>query len=354
MFYDANAFNTMPVGWDTSKVTDSAHMFSSAAAWKARFTGGDDHTLPGSEWTRKDNACDASYPPVNGDVGTCTDTLVSGTSCVPDVQRRVRAEGRDVVHRPGADRSGRVRPGRSLPTAPSSRPPWTRAWMLCRLGSCAAPRTGCAGTPDPAMRRCGAVGCVDMADWDVSQVADAHELFAGRSSFYQDIRGWTFPQDADTTGMFAGADMWLSHLSRGDEVNATDGPPSQWTSDPCLENERVESKWCVACWIGWTRAAGDDPAGLNTACSLPFPSEGPHVYLATSDASTCAVSTSAEMKCWGWNDKGQLGRGDTENQGNNADEMGDNLPILDFGGSSARCQGQNCLCWHAAQMCTAE
>ena len=23
MFYDANAFNTMPVGWDTSKVTDS-------------------------------------------------------------------------------------------------------------------------------------------------------------------------------------------------------------------------------------------------------------------------------------------------------------------------------------------
>ena len=164
--------------------------------------------------------------------------------------------------------------------------------------------------PDPAMRRCGAVGCVDMPDWDVSQVTEAHELFAGRSSFYQDIRGWTFPQDADTTGMFAGADMWLSHLSRGDEVNATDGPPSQWTSDPCLENERVESEWCVACRIGWTRASGDDPYGENTACSLPFPSEGPHVYLATSDASTCAVSTSAEMKCWGRNDDGQLGRGD--------------------------------------------
>jgi len=174
----------------------------------------------------------------------------------------------------------------------------------------------------------------DMPDWDVSLVTDARELFAGRSSFYQDIRGWTFPQDADTTGMFAGADMWLSHLSRGDEVNATDGPPSQWTSDPCLENERVESEWCVACRIGWTRASGDDPYGENTACSLPFPSEGPHVYLASSDASTCAVSTSAEMKCWGWNDNGQLGRGDTQNQGDNADEMGDNLPILDFGGSS--------------------
>ena len=44
---------------------------------------------PRSGWTRKDNACDASYPPVNGAVGTCTDTLVSGTSCVPDVRRRV-------------------------------------------------------------------------------------------------------------------------------------------------------------------------------------------------------------------------------------------------------------------------
>ena len=186
------------------------------------------------------------------------------------------------------------------------------------------------------MRRCGAVGCVDMPDWDVSQVTEAHDLFAGRSSFYQDIRGWTFPQDADTTGMFAGADMWLSHLSRGDEVNATDGPPSQWTSDPCLENERVESEWCVACRIGWTRASGDDPYGENTACSLPFPSEGPHVYLATSDASTCAVSTSGEMKCWGKNDVGQLGRGDadTQDRGDNADEMGDNLPILDLGGPS--------------------
>ena len=84
MFYDANAFNKMPVGWDTSKVTDSYRIFYSAAAWYARFEGGGDDTLPGGGWTRKDNACDASLPPVNGAVGTCTDTLVSGTSCVPE------------------------------------------------------------------------------------------------------------------------------------------------------------------------------------------------------------------------------------------------------------------------------
>ena len=55
----------------------------SADAWNARFTGGGDDTLPDRGWTRIDNACDASLPPVNGAVGTCTDTLVSGTSCVP-------------------------------------------------------------------------------------------------------------------------------------------------------------------------------------------------------------------------------------------------------------------------------
>ena len=120
-------------------------IFYSAAAWYARFEGGGDDTLPSGGWTRKDNACDASLPPVNGAVGTCTDTLVSGTSCVPDVRRRVRAEGRDIVHRPGADRGGFVRLA-VYRTAPSSRRPWTRAWMRCRRVRRAAPRTSCVGT----------------------------------------------------------------------------------------------------------------------------------------------------------------------------------------------------------------
>jgi surface protein len=334
MFYDANAFNKMPVGWDTSKVTDSTYMFYSAAAWKARFTGGGDHTLPGSGWTRKDNACDASLPPVNGAVGNCTDTLMGGTSCVPECDDGYVLKGvtscTDRMLTQGATCEWQFTDRAELKATVDVCLDAVPSGEMC----CSSDRM--CWHPDPAMRRCGSVGCSDMPDWDVSLVTDARELFAGNASFYQDIRGWTFPQDANTTGMFAGADMWLSHLSRGDEVNATDGPPSQWTSDPCLENERVESEWCVACQIGWTRASGDDPYGENTACSLPFPSEGPHVYLASSDASTCAVSTSAEMKCWGRNNYGQLGLGEPtdQNRGDGADEMGDNLPILDFGGSS--------------------
>ena len=37
------------------------------------------------------------------------------------------------------------------------------------------------------------------------------------------------------------------------------------------------------------------------------------------------------MKCWGVNQYGQLGLGDTENRGDGADEMGDNLPGVDLG-----------------------
>ena len=186
---------------------------------------------------------------------------------------------------------------------------------------------------ETAMRRCGALGCSDMPDWNVSQVMDAQSLFAGRSSFYQDVTGWTFSDDAITTGMFTGADTWLSHLAP-DEVNTTDGPPSHWNKLPCLENEHVESGWCVACRIGWIKAAGDDPHGENTACSLPFPSEGPHAYFACSYGHTCAVSVGGEMKCWGNGANGQLGYGDTQNRGDGPGEMGDNLPILHVGGSS--------------------
>lgn len=45
----------------------------------------------------------------------------------------------------------------------------------------------------------------------------------------------------------------------------------------------------------------------------------------------CAVLTDKTMKCWGYNDVGQLGLGDTNNRGDNANEMGDNLPTISLG-----------------------
>jgi len=46
---------------------------------------------------------------------------------------------------------------------------------------------------------------------------------------------------------------------------------------------------------------------------------------------SCAISTDGDLKCWGYNGNGQLGYGDTNHRGDNANELGDNLPTVDLG-----------------------
>ncbi len=46
---------------------------------------------------------------------------------------------------------------------------------------------------------------------------------------------------------------------------------------------------------------------------------------------TCALLDDATVKCWGYNARGQLGQGDTDARGDDPDEMGDALPPIDLG-----------------------
>jgi len=53
--------------------------------------------------------------------------------------------------------------------------------------------------------------------------------------------------------------------------------------------------------------------------------------ISTLDNTTCAVLNDGSVKCWGKNANGQLGLGDTVNRGDDASEMGDNLPAVSLG-----------------------
>ncbi len=53
--------------------------------------------------------------------------------------------------------------------------------------------------------------------------------------------------------------------------------------------------------------------------------------VAADDQWVCTLLDNASVKCWGYNESGQLGLGDTQNRGDQANEMGDNLPAVDLG-----------------------
>ncbi len=77
--------------------------------------------------------------------------------------------------------------------------------------------------------------------------------------------------------------------------------------------------------------------GLLTVSAAPA-SAGPGVHpggdwidLAAGRDHTCALSAQGQVFCWGNNFSGELGYGDTMDRGNQAADMGNNLPAVDLG-----------------------
>lgn len=126
----------------------------------------------------------------------------------------------------------------------------------------------------------------------------------------------------------------------------------------------------VKCWglnsssqlgSGNTNNLGD--AAIETGIGLPYVNLGTDekiLMLRAGGRHTCALFESNRLKCWGVNDSGQLGLGDTNNRGDTANEMGANLPFIDFGvsekivdmrlGGNHSCvvfESQKMKCWGA-------
>ncbi len=91
-------------------------------------------------------------------------------------------------------------------------------------------------------------------------------------------------------------------------------------------------------WVPWVAALGllvavVGPAGPVAAARRPvapgWPSSVASIDIGTRHA--CAVLDTGQVKCWGYNNNGDLGLGNTARRGDGVGAMGDNLPAVDLG-----------------------
>jgi len=94
----------------------------------------------------------------------------------------------------------------------------------------------------------------------------------------------------------------------------------------------------VKCWgknnlgqlgLGDTSTRGDNSSEMGDNLTIVDLGSGrTATALEAGDYHTCAILDNASVKCWGANAAGQLGLGDTNNRGDGSGEMGDNLPVI--------------------------
>ena len=97
----------------------------------------------------------------------------------------------------------------------------------------------------------------------------------------------------------------------------------------------------VKCWgsnqygqlgLGDTQNRGDDPGEMGDALPYVDLGEGRSaVQIAASYFHSCAILDDDSLKCWGRNFGGALGQGSADNLGDDPGEMGDALPPIDLG-----------------------
>ena len=97
----------------------------------------------------------------------------------------------------------------------------------------------------------------------------------------------------------------------------------------------------VKCWgfanhgqlgLGDTTSRGDGPGEMGDNLPAVRVGTGRSVTSLSVGSHTCARLDNATLKCWGPNDQGALGLGNTAHRGDGPGEMGDNLPTVRLGG----------------------
>jgi len=76
---------------------------------------------------------------------------------------------------------------------------------------------------------------------------------------------------------------------------------------------------------------GDNPGEMAQLTGINLGTGRTATSISGSNVHTCALLDNALVKCWGHGANGRLGQGNTNNLGDGANEMGDNLPSIDLG-----------------------
>lgn len=89
--------------------------------------------------------------------------------------------------------------------------------------------------------------------------------------------------------------------------------------------------------LGYTDSCPPSVLGAELLPTVSLGTGRTAVAVTAGKEHTCALLDSGEVKCWGHNKYGQLGLGDTLDRGDEANEMGDQLPSVNLGtGRTAR------------------
>ncbi len=131
----------------------------------------------------------------------------------------------------------------------------------------------------------------------------------------------------------------LTLVNLGDDFNNITRLSSGWYHNCVLSKEGE-----VKCWgrnslgqlgYGDKENRGDEPGEMGnnlTVVDLGTGFNKSTVQLSLGSLHTCALSEGGNVKCWGYNDSGQLGYGDLfNNRGDDPGEMGNDLPAVDLG-----------------------